>query len=132
MRAARLQILPDLLLAYVKQNLPTVELSRELIAFLVVAIFVYVSGCATLPHHHTPTAQAELAAPKSENGPRTNINTASPQQLEKLPGIGKVIADRIVAHRTQYGPFRRTEHLMMVRGISDRKFRALQSMIVVE
>jgi competence protein ComEA len=130
MRAARFQILPELLLAYVKQNLPTAKLSRKLIAFPVLAIFVFVSGCATLPRYHTPTAQTELAAPKSENG--LNINTASPQQLEKLPGIGKVIAERIVAHRSQYGRFRRAEHLMMVRGISDRKFRALQSVIVAE
>lgn len=42
------------------------------------------------------------------------------------------MAERIVAHRAQYGPFRRAEHLMMVRGISDRKFRAIQSMIVVQ
>jgi competence protein ComEA len=61
-----------------------------------------------------------------------NINTASLQELEKLPGIGEVMAERIVAHRAQYGPFRRAEHLMMVRGISDRKFRAIQSMISVE
>jgi len=61
-----------------------------------------------------------------------NINTASPKELEQLPGIGQGIAERIVAHREQYGPFRRPEHLMMVRGISDRKFRALQAMIVVE
>lgn len=59
------------------------------------------------------------------------MNTASSQELERLPGIGKVIAERIVAHREQYGPFRRAEHLMMVRGISDRKFRAIRSLIVV-
>jgi len=52
--------------------------------------------------------------------------------LEKLPGIGEGIAERIVAHRQQYGPFRRPEHLMMVRGISDQKFRELRTMIVVE
>jgi len=59
------------------------------------------------------------------------MKTASSQELERLPGIGKVIAERIVAHREQYGPFRRAEHLMMVRGISDRKFRAIRSLIVV-
>jgi competence protein ComEA len=61
-----------------------------------------------------------------------NINTASSQELEKLPGIGEGIAERIVAHRQQYGPFRRPEHLMMVRGISDQKFRELRTLIVVE
>ena len=61
-----------------------------------------------------------------------NINIASSQELEKLPGIGEGIAERIVAHRKQYGPFRRPEHLMMVRGVSDQKFRELRTMIVVE
>jgi DNA uptake protein ComE-like DNA-binding protein len=42
------------------------------------------------------------------------------------------MAERIVAQREKYGPFRRAEHLMLVRGISDRKFREIRSMIVAE
>jgi competence ComEA-like helix-hairpin-helix protein len=61
-----------------------------------------------------------------------NINTATVNELQALPGIGKVIAERIVAHREQFGPFRRVEHLMMVRGVSDRKFRDIRSLIAVE
>jgi competence protein ComEA len=78
------------------------------------------------------------AAKLSPDSPRRsevsaiNINTASSQELEKLPGIGEGIAERIVAYRQQYGPFRRPEHLMMVRGISDQKFREMRAMIVVE
>jgi len=66
-----------------------------------------------------------------ERGGQINLNTATAAELEKLPGVGKVIAERIVAHREQYGPFRRTEHLLMVRGISDNKFRQLRSLITV-
>lgn len=78
------------------------------------------------------------AAPKnrtaSENpaSPRININTASAEELEKLPGIGKGFAQRIVEHREKYGPFRRPEHLIMVRGLSDKRFRALRDLIAVE
>ena len=61
-----------------------------------------------------------------------NINTASVSDLEKLPGVGKVLAERIVEHRENYGPFRRAEHLLMVRGISDRKFREIQQMLTVD
>lgn len=60
-----------------------------------------------------------------------NINTASVSDLEELPGVGKVLAERIVEHRENYGPFRRAEHLLMVRGISDRKFRELRPMLTV-
>ncbi|HYJ45313.1 MAG TPA: helix-hairpin-helix domain-containing protein, partial [Pyrinomonadaceae bacterium] len=61
-----------------------------------------------------------------------NINTASSEELEKLPGIGKGLAARIVTFREQYGRFRRAEHLMMVRGISDRRFRTMRSLITAE
>ena len=52
--------------------------------------------------------------------------------MERLPGVGKILAERIVAHREQYGPFRRVEHLMMVHGFSDHKFRVLRELITVE
>jgi competence protein ComEA len=57
---------------------------------------------------------------------------ASVSELEKLPGIGRGLAERIVAYREQHGPFRRVEHLMMVRGISEKKFRELQQWVRVE
>src|SRR5258706_6734093 len=63
---------------------------------------------------------------------RININTATVGELEKLPGIGKGLAERIIDHREKFGPFRRTEHLIIVRGLSDRRFRALRDLITVE
>jgi competence protein ComEA len=63
---------------------------------------------------------------------RININTASVSELEALPGIGKSLAERIVEHREKFGPFRRPEHLIIVRGISDKRFRALRDLISVE
>ena len=47
-------------------------------------------------------------------------------------GIGKALATRIFEHRERYGPFRRVEHLIIVRGISDNRFRALRELITVE
>jgi competence protein ComEA len=70
-------------------------------------------------------------APRA-SAPLVNINDASPAELEKLPGIGRGLAARIVAHRAEYGRYRRPEHLMMVRGISDRRFRALRPLIKAE
>ena len=76
--------------------------------------------------------QTNSAASSQPAPPRININTASAGELEKLPGIGKGFARRIVEHREKYGPFRRPEHLIMVRGLSDRRFRALRELITVE
>ena len=42
------------------------------------------------------------------------------------------MAARIIEHREKYGPFRRPEHLIMVRGMSDRRFRALREFITVD
>ena len=77
-----------------------------------------------------PEPNSALAS--QQDSTRININTASAAELEKLPGVGRVLAERIIEHREQYGPFRRPEHLIIVRGISDRRFRALRELISVE
>lgn len=64
--------------------------------------------------------------------PRINLNTATREELERLPGIGLALAARIIEHRERYGRFRRAEHLIMVRGISDRRFRNLSSLVTTE
>src|SRR4051812_22171208 len=93
------------------------------------------TGCVKLPRHPSAavvqTAQATLQQEPSA-APLININTASPAELERLPGIGKALAARIVAHRKLYGRFRRPEHLLVVRGISDRRFRAMRALVTVE
>lgn len=61
-----------------------------------------------------------------------NINTASADELEKLPRVGVRTAQRIIAHREKYGKFRKPEHLMLVDGISDRHFREMRNLIKVE
>ena len=71
-----------------------------------------------------PTSSSDAAA--------LNINTASIEELEKLPYIGRKTAESIVAFREQNGPFRRTEHLMLIRGVSEKRFNEIKGMIKVE
>ena len=61
-----------------------------------------------------------------------NINTASAAELEKLPGIGAKTAEKIILHRERSGKFRRPENLMLVEGISDKKFRRIRNLVKVE
>jgi competence ComEA-like helix-hairpin-helix protein len=131
MRAAAPESLYDHRLASVKQNLPIAKIA-VLITFLVPLLALCFSACATLPRQASSGVQSSRQAPGAESAVPLNINNASARELEELPAVGKVIAERIIFHRTEYGPFRRAEHLMMVRGISDRKFRELRAMIVVE
>jgi competence ComEA-like helix-hairpin-helix protein len=82
--------------------------------------------------NQSTTTTANQSLSENPASTRININTASVEQLEKLPGVGKGFAQRIVEHREKYGPFRRPEHLITVRGLSDKRFRALRDWITVK
>lgn len=58
-----------------------------------------------------------------------NINTASAEELEKIPYIGEKLARKIVAHRETHGVFRKPEQLMLIQGISDKRFRQIRHLI---
>lgn len=60
-----------------------------------------------------------------------NLNTATPKQLEALPGVGPVLAKRIVDFREKKGGYKRIEELLAVPGISERKFKVLREYLVV-
>lgn len=64
--------------------------------------------------------------------PVININTASVAELEKLPSVGQQTAREIIEHRERFGKFRKPEHLLLIGGISDKKYRELRNMIVAE
>ena len=61
------------------------------------------------------------------SGERLDLNTATVEQLEALPGIGPATARAIVEHRTRHGPFRNVRQLLDVRGIGEAKLAALES-----
>jgi competence ComEA-like helix-hairpin-helix protein len=60
-----------------------------------------------------------------------DINTASEEQLQQLPGVGPVIARSIFDFRRKSGPFKRPEDLLSIRGISANRYRAIAPYIVV-
>jgi competence protein ComEA len=90
-----------------------------------------VPSCVRLPRRAAITSEPVAVSSRQDRGV-ININTAPASELERLPGVGKALATRIVTHRENFGAFRRPEHLLMVRGISDRKFRELRPLITVE
>lgn len=63
---------------------------------------------------------------------KININLASLQELQSLPGVGKVTAERIVQYREQKGAFETTEQLMKVKGIGKKNFQKIKDLITVE
>jgi competence protein ComEA len=60
-----------------------------------------------------------------------DINQATAEDFQKLPGIGPGLAGRIVAYRKKHGPFRRVEDLLVVRGIGHKKWKAIRPYLKV-
>ena len=69
-------------------------------------------------------------APKGGDG-RININSASRSELMDLPGIGSVLAERIMEYRNQYGAFSKIEDIKRVSGIGEKRFESIMDKITV-
>jgi competence protein ComEA len=78
-------------------------------------------------------APPSAAAPnsRSQNEERININTASVEELQRLPGVGPALASRIVEHRSKHGPFKRQQDVVIVRGMSAKLYRRIAHLIRV-
>jgi competence ComEA-like helix-hairpin-helix protein len=114
-----------------KQSLATGKFPTLLVVTSLGFIFCS-TACGRLPRTYSadPTRVDTATSPPKPGS--INLNTASALDLERLPGIGPTLAKRIITYREVNGRFRRAEHLMMVHGISDRKFRELRSLVKVE
>ncbi len=73
------------------------------------------------------SAQSQPSQPKS----CINLNTATSEELMTLPGIGEVMARKVIEYREQNGPFRRAQDIIIIDGFSERKYRAIAEQICV-
>lgn len=80
-----------------------------------------------LPNNTTQTIPTE----ESTKSYKLDINTATKSQLMELPGIGEVIAERIIAFRTSNGPFIAVDELLNVEGIGNMKLQQIEIYICV-
>ncbi len=99
------------------------------IKLLLLTIFSFLHGCSG-------QKEAKQVLPVQNqvevSGSAININSASAEELEKLPHIGEKTAQNIIEFRTKYGKFRQPEHLLLVHGISDKRFREIRPLIKTE
>jgi competence protein ComEA len=96
---------------------------------IVVAAVAVLAAAATVPAAHAQetapaAAQARASAP-------LNINTATAEQFEALPGLGAKTAARIVEYRQKNGGFKKLEDLMNVRGIGEKNFLRLKPLLTI-
>jgi len=102
---------------------------------------------STARHHHVRATcvalivlSALLAVPqvgfaaetdRAEEPGKIDLNRATAEELQALPGIGASLAQRIVEYRKENGPFQRIEDLMNVRGIGEKNFLKIRDRIIV-
>jgi competence protein ComEA len=69
--------------------------------------------------------------PGAAGGGLINLNTATLAQLDTLPGVGPVLAQRILDYRTKHGGFRTVAELRQVDGVGDARYEQLKSLVTV-
>ena len=87
-----------------------------------------------LTEYDEPTAIGgdSLAVEVSPSEKKVNINTAGVDELDSLPGIGPILAERIIEYRTANGNFSKTEDILKVNGIGEAKYLKLMEHITVD
>jgi competence protein ComEA len=89
-------------------------------------VFPLVLAFAMLSVLAVPTHAEDTTAKK------ININSASVKELQTLPQIGAVVAQRIVDYREEHGKFSKIEEIMKVKGIGEKTFLKIKPLISVE
>ncbi|MGH7227751.1 MAG: ComEA family DNA-binding protein [Nitrospiraceae bacterium] len=78
-----------------------------------------------------PRTSQTVGIHATTGGKRLDINRATVEELQGLPGIGEVLARRVVERRTARGSFSRIEDLLEVKGIGEKRLNSLRPLILV-
>jgi competence ComEA-like helix-hairpin-helix protein len=71
----------------------------------------------------------QIAAAPRQEAERININTASAEEFMRIPGIGPALAARMVEYRRKHGRFKRPQEIIIVRGMSAKRYRQIAHLI---
>jgi competence ComEA-like helix-hairpin-helix protein len=85
---------------------------------LILPLVLFISFASALAQKHSPARPIDL-------------NVANAKELQQLPGVGAVTAQRIIEMRKKNGRFRRVEDLLAIRGISMKRLDALRPYVKI-
>jgi competence protein ComEA len=102
----------------------TLNLARRVVDGEQILVGVNATPAPALPPAGTPGSPG-TAVP----GTPLDLNSATATQLDQLPGVGPVLAQRIVDYRTEHGGFRSVDELRQVSGIGDAKYADIKSLV---
>jgi len=111
--------------------LPGVDLTTLNLARQVIDGEQIVVGVPALASPGTPTARPPGSTPGAAAGAPVDLNAATLAQLDGLPGVGPVLAQRILDWRTEHGRFTSVDELQEVEGVGPKKFESLRAHVRV-
>jgi len=88
------------------------------------------TGLAVLLAFLVSSGLAAAAAKPAPAG-KVNINTATVEQLQTLPGVGQKLAARILEYRQKSGGFKATQEIVNVKGLGEKNFQKIQGYLSV-
>ncbi len=94
---------------------------KKMVCLGMIVLFVALTGLTPVVaavEHGESMAQVQV-----------NINTATLEELEVLPGIGPVSAQRIIDHRSERGPFATIDQLVEVKGIGEKSLEKIRPLV---
>ncbi|RPJ75351.1 MAG: helix-hairpin-helix domain-containing protein [Acidobacteria bacterium] len=98
---------------------------------LVLVLGVVLAGPVFAPAIVSAQQAAAPAAAKGAAAAPVNLNTATAEQLDGLPGVGQAMAARILEYRQKNGGFKKIEELMNIKGIGEKNFLKLKPLVTV-
>jgi competence protein ComEA len=104
--------------------LPDTDLAAVNLARKVVDGELILVGVAALAGGGAPASSGAA-------GGQVNLNTATLAEFDALPGVGPVLAQRIVDYRTKHGGFRSVDELRQVDGVGDARYAELKDLVTV-
>ena len=105
--------------------------TKRIFVMMVALGFFLIPVVALAQQHAINLAEIGEKASKVIAEQKININTATVEQFQNLPGIGSSIAQEIINYRHEHGPFQKVEDIMQVKGIGEKKFEKIKDLITV-